>query len=570
MDSTSGGKLVVDSLVQRDVEYVFSISGGHINPIYLHLEHSPIQLLTTRHEQAAVFMAEAWGRMTRQPGVALVTAGPGFTNALSAVANAHLANSPLLLLAGVVGLGAEEKLDLQDMHQLPVIEPMVKKALVCHTTERIPEFVDIAWRTAASGRPGPVYLELPVDVLNREVDGVQLKRLHTRVDSRPADRVAAGALVDLLAEARRPVVIAGSGAYYADAGEELARFVETTGVPGFTSTLGRGLLPDTHPLCFESSLPVRPGASPAAGAGADLLILLGNRISLYYAFGDLFAEDVKIVQVDTAPEEIGRNRSVDLAIVSDVRELLREVNQRVASRGLSASLPDRFSEWVAFLRKQESEARAVAASSWESDAVPIHPMRLAAEVNAFLDRDDDVLVVDGGDTQVWMGMTRTVRRAGHYLDSGLYGCLGVGLPYAHAARLRLPGSRVCLITGDGSIGFNFMEFETALRKRLPVVTVISNDLGWGMVRHSQVVKLGRSIDEGSELGDVPYHKLVEALGGRGFAVDRPEDIRPALEEAFACGTVACINVMTDPEPVSPGSIALAMLGGYKLPESTTQ
>ena len=564
MGSTTGGKLVVDALSQRDVEYVFSISGGHINPIYLHLEHSPIQLLTTRHEQAAVFMAEAWGRMARRPGVALVTAGPGFTNTLSAVANAQLANSPLLLLAGVVGLDAEEKLDLQDMQQLPVIEPMVKKALVCHTTERIPELIDIAWRTAASGRPGPVYLELPVDVLNREVDEAPLKRLHTDVDGRPVDRAAAASLVDLLAEARRPVIIAGSGAYYSDAGEELACFVETTGVPAFTSTLGRGLLPDTHPLCFESSLPIRPGAGSAADAGADLLILLGNRISLFHAFGDLFDQDATIVQVDTAPEEIGRNRSVDLAVVSDVRELLRELNQVVTARGLAATLPDRFSEWGAFLRKKESEARALAAPSWESDNVPIHPMRLAAEVNAFLDRDDDVLVVDGGDTQVWMGMTRTVRRAGRYLDSGLYGCLGVGLPYAHAARLRLPDSRVCLVTGDGSIGFNFMEFETALRKQLPVVTVISNDLGWGMVRHSQVVKLGHSIDEGSEIGNVPYHKLVEALGGRGFAVDRPEDIRPALEEAFACGTTACVNVMTDPEPVSPGSIALAMLGGYKV------
>jgi len=570
MGSMTGGKLVVDALVRRGVEYVFSISGGHINPIYLHLESSPIELLTTRHEQAAVFMAEAWGRLTRRPGIALVTAGPGFTNTLSAVANAHLANSPLLLLAGVVGLGAEEKLDLQDMHQLPVIEPMVKKALVCHTTERIPEFVDIAWRTAASGRPGPVYLELPVDVLNREVDEALPKRLYTELDSRPVDRAAAASLVELLTEVRRPVVIAGSGAYYADAGEELARFVETTGVPAFTSTLGRGLLPDTHPLCFESSLPVRPGAGSAADAGADLLILLGNRISLYYAFGDLFDRAARIVQVDTAPEEIGRNRSVDLGVVSDVRELLREVNQLLSERGLAASLPDRFSEWAAFLRKQESEARALAAVSWESDAVPIHPMRLAAEVNSFLDRDDDMLVVDGGDTQVWMGMTRTVRRAGHYLDSGLYGCLGVGLPYAHAARLRLPESRVCLLTGDGSIGFNFMEFETALRKQLPVVTVICNDLGWGMVRHSQVVKLGRSIDEGSEIGNVPYHKLVEALGGRGFLVERPEDIRPTLEEAFACGTAACVNVMTDPAPVSPGSIALAMLGGYKLEETPTQ
>ncbi len=565
MDDVSGGKLVVEALEARGVERVFSVSGGHINPIYLHLESSPIELLTTRHEQAAVFMAEAFGRMTRRPGVALVTAGPGFTNALSAVANAHLANSPLLLISGVVGLGAEEKLDLQDMHQLPVVEPMVKKALVCHTTERIAEFVDIAWRVAMSGRPGPVYLELPIDVLGREVARASVRQTHTEVERHPVDVEGASELVDRIAAAERPVMIAGSGAWYADAGNALLRFVEMTGIPVFTSTLGRGLVPDTHPLCFESSLPVRPGAGSAADSGADLLVLLGNRISLYYAFGDLFAPDATIAQVDSEPEEIGRNRSVALPIVSDVRALVERCGERVARLGLGDRLRERFAPWVDFLEQKQSEARALTAPSWESEAVPIHPLRLMAEVDRFMERDDDVVVVDGGDTQVWMGMTRTVRRAGHYLDSGLYGCLGVGLPYAHAAKLHRPGSRVCLVTGDGSIGFNFMEFQTALRKDIPVVTVISNDSGWGMIRHSQVVKLGHSIDEGSEIGWVPYHDLVAALGGFGCEVDQPGDVAPALEAAFASGRPACVNVRTDPKPVSPGSIALAMIGGYAMP-----
>jgi acetolactate synthase-1/2/3 large subunit len=185
------------------------------------------------------------------------------------------------------------------------------------------------------------------------------------------------------------------------------------------------------------------------------------------------------------------------------------------------------------------------------------------EVDAFLDREDDLVVADGGDTTTWMGMTRTINRPGRYLDYGIFGCLAVGLPFANAAKLLHPDQRVCLVTGDGSLGFNFMEFETAIRKGLPIVVVINNDLGWGMIRHSQEIKIGRAIPEGTYIGRVDYHKMVEALGGLGFLVEKPEEIRPALEQAFASGRTACINVMTDPSVISPGSLALANLGGYK-------
>ena len=210
----------------------------------------------------------------------------------------------------------------------------------------------------------------------------------------------------------------------------------------------------------------------------------------------------------------------------------------------------------------DEEGKAPAKSDWESKNIPIHPLRLANEINRFMDREGDIVVADGGDTQVWMGITRTARNSGRYLDAGLYGCLGVGIPYANAAKLRYPDQRVCLIIGDGSVGFNFMEFETALRKKLPIVMVISNDLGWGMIRHSQELRIGHAIETGTYIGKVDYHKMIEALGGKGLYVEDPADIRPALEEAFAAGIATCINVMTDPTTVSPGSVALANLGGY--------
>jgi len=556
MGPVTSAQLAAEALIARKVGYIFTLSGGHITPLYKHLENSPVRLFDTRHEQAAVFMAEAYGRLTRRPGVAMVTAGPGFTNALSAVANAKMANSPLLLISGCAGVCKCEKLDLQDVPQAPVIAPMVKKAFVCHTAERVPEFVDLAYRTAAGGRPGPVYLELPVDVLARECPS-QVKLPHTEVSSHPVDLAAADRLLEMIQSAKRPMIVAGSGAWYAGAGSELVAFAEKTGIPTFTSGMGRGLIPDTHPLCFESAVGTRPGAILYAQSDADLIVLLGNRISLYYMFGDLFDTRTKIVQVDIAAEELGRNRSVELPVVSDIQGFLQYCNRRLDEPGRSAELTGKFAEWIEALRKNEGQSKNMMQAHWESEQTPIHAMRLAREIDHFLDREDDMVVADGGDTQVWMGMTRTMRRPGRYLESGLFGCLGVGLPYANAAKLLNPDSRVCLMTGDGSVGFNFMEFETAIRKGLPIVVAISNDLGWGMIRHSQQLKLGRAIETGTHIGNVPYHRLVEALGGRGFLVERPEQIRPALEEAFAAGVPACINVMTDPDTISPGSIALA-------------
>jgi len=564
MEQMIGGRLAAEALIERGVEYVFTISGGHITPIYQFLENSPVRLFDTRHEQAAVFMAEAYGRLMRRPGVAMVTAGPGFTNALSAVANARLANSPLVLISGSVGLESIEKLDLQDMRQAPVIEPIVKRAFVCHSPQRIPEFVDLAFRNAVSGRPGPVYLELPVDVLNAGVDPGKVRKVNTTCcDSHPVDLESAAKIIGMIRNAKKPLVIAGSGSWYSGAADELVRFVENTGIPALTSCQGRGAIPDTHPLCFESSLAIRPGAALVANTSADLVIFLGSRMNLYYIFGDVFNQAARIVQVDLEPEEMGRNRTVDLAVISDVKALLKECNRLIQAAGISEGLKSSFKGWVDSLIAADRDSKDQTKPLWESDAVPIHALRAAHEINTFMDKSDDIVVADGGDAQVWMGMTRTVRRPGTYLDSNLYGCLGVGLPYANAAQLTHPGKRVCLFCGDGSIGFNFMEFETAIRKKLPIVAVISNDLGWGMIRHSQQLRLGHPIREGTEIGYVPYHRLVEALGGFGIEVRNPGDIRPALEAAFASGRTACINVMTDPDTISPGSIALANLGSYK-------
>ncbi|WDP91337.1 MAG: thiamine pyrophosphate-binding protein [Desulfobacter sp.] len=561
METITGAELTAKALIDRKIDYIFSLSGGHITPIYQYLEGSDIKIYDTRHEQSALFMAEAYGKMTRRAGVAMVTAGPGFTNALTGVASAHFSNTPLVLIAGCVGLDNKERLDLQDMPQADVIRPMVKKALVCMKAERVNEYVDMAFRIAESGRPGPVYLEFPIDVLNTPVDPAAVRKTATTVVSNPADPDKAKALLDMLSESKNPLVIAGTGAWQAHAEEELKTFIEATGIPLFTNLSGRGILSDEHPLCFEGALAIRPGAGFAAYIETDLVVVLGTRISLYYLFGDIFNPEAKIAQVDIQPDEIGRNRTVDLPVVSDIKGFLSACNDHLETG--YKQFKDQFTPWVEKLNKAHEDGKALSQNDWASENLPVHPMRLAQEVNQFMDGEDDIVIADGGDTTTWLGMTRTMKKAGAYLDYGIFGSLAVGLPYANTAKLLNPDKRVCLMTGDGSVGFNFMEFETAIRKNNPIVVVISNDLGWGMIRHSQEIRIGHAIEDGTYIGRVDYHKMVEAIGGKGYLVEDPKDIRPALEDAFASGKVCCINVMTDPTTVSPASMALANVGAYK-------
>jgi len=561
METITGAELAAKALIDRKIDYIFSLSGGHITPLYQYLEGSEVKIYDTRHEQSALFMAEAYGKMTRKAGVAMVTAGPGFTNALTGVASAHFSNTPLVLIAGCVGLDNKERLDLQDMPQAEVIRPMVKKALVCMKAERINEYVDMAFRIAESGRPGPVYLEFPIDILNAPVDKAAVRMTNTVVASNPSDPQKAQALLEMIKKAKNPLVIAGTGAWQSKAEEELKTFIESTNIPLFTSLSGRGILSDEHPLCFEGALAIRPGGGFAAYIETDLVIILGTRISLYYLFGDIFNPEAKIVQVDIQPDEIGRNRSVDLPVVSDIKGFLSQCNKLLAND--DKNLKKQFNPWIEKLNTAHNDGKAIASNDWESDNIPIHPMRLAQEINQFMDREDDIVVADGGDTTTWLGMTRTLKKPGTYLDYGIFGSLAVGLPYANAAKVLNPDKRVCLMTGDGSVGFNFMEFETAIRKNLPIVVVISNDLGWGMIRHSQEIRIGHAIEDGTYIGKVDYHKMVEAIGGKGFLVEDPKDIQPALKEAFASGKVCCINVMADPTTVSPASMALANIGAYK-------
>jgi acetolactate synthase-1/2/3 large subunit len=555
-----GWNLITDSFLERGVEYIFSVPGESITAVQCAVENTSIKIITARHEQAAAFMAEAYGRMTRKPGIILVTFGPGFTNTISAIVNARLSNSPVILISGAHGNKSPEKLGLQDMRQEPLIEATVKKSLICRKAERIPEYIDMAFRYATHGRPGPVFLELPTDVLNATVNINEVAQFKTVVSSRPVDALEVQAMMELIKKSKKPIVMAGSGTYYSDAGKELTEFIEKAGIPLFTVKFARGIVSDLHPMCFESSVAVRPGCSALALTASDCVILLGNRLCMYAVCGAWFNKEAKIIQVDIEPEEMGRNRSIDLAICSDIKMLLREANKLIDKEDCGASLRNQFAGWVQELRENEKTSKEMGKFDTDSSRIPINSGRLAREIDDFLDKEDDIVIADGGDSQSWILTTRTCRKAWNVMDSGLYGCLGVGIPYALAAKLVNPKRRVLLFIGDGSMGFNFMEVETSIRKKLPIVIVVNNNNIWGMTANSMKSAFKHFVPGTVEIGFVPYHEAVAALGGKGILVTKPEEIQPALKEAFASGKTTCINVVTDPEIMGPGSVALAMLG----------
>lgn len=568
MRAANGGEAAARALIDLGVEVVFTLTGGHLNHIHQVLEKSSVRLIDTRHEQAATFMADAWARMRAQPGVVMLTAGPGFTNCISPLQQAATNCTPLLVIAGASGTDYRDKLDLQDARQVDIARPIVKEAYVCTEVGRVAEYVETAYRQTMAGRPGPVFLELPCDILGTPMPGGECPWHKTIIDSHPVDIRGVEATIELLRKARRPIVVAGSGAGYARAGEALRNFVEKSGIPVFTCNMGRGLVSDLHPLSFGLAGPHRPLTAQMAYAKTDLALILGNRISLNHYFGAAYNKEAKLVQVDICAEELGRNRAIDVAVMSDVRAFLELAGEMLETRGLATGGPDalapRYAAWVEELREEKKRCAEAMRPMQESDAVPIHPQRLVREVDDFMDRDGDVVLADGGDTLTWVHIGRTVRSPYRILDHGQFWCIGGGIADAVAARLVYPESRVMLVTGDGSFGFNFMEVTTALRKKMELVIVVANDQSWGMIRHSQQLRLGYTLDSVTWIGPTPYDKMVEAAGGKGFFVERPEDIRPALEAAFAAHTVACVNVMVDPTVISPASIALGQLGAYKI------
>jgi acetolactate synthase-1/2/3 large subunit len=544
----TGGQLVARMLKKEGVRCVFTLSGLHVAPIYAGCVEEGIQVIDMRHEQAAAHAADAYARITRGVGVAVVTAGPGVTDALTGVANANAANSPLILLGGAAPIFNQSRGSLQEMEQVDLFHRISKWSDRVPTPDLVPLYLSKAARVALSGRPGPVFLELAWDVLCNGVEESPLPERY-RTDARVwPDPAKVDQAMALLQSAERPAMIAGSSVYWDGAWDELRRFAELSQVPIYVSGAARGCLPPDHPQFFQHT-------RKEALSGADLVFVIGTPFDfrLNYGAEPTFSAHSKIVQVDLDGTEIGRNRGVEVGIVADSYGALKAFAD-AAPRGKRQA-------YLASLRENEKK-KARELERWSrSDDVPIHHYRLAREISEVANSAglDSMFIADGGN---WVAMAAKVielRSPGRWLDPGPLGCLGVGAPFAVASKLLHPKRTVWIVQGDGSFGLNGMDFDTAVRFGLPMVCVVGNDAAWGQIRIPQVQMFGEEKSPATLLAPTRYDKVVEALGGYGEHVTEPKQIRPALERALSRQTVACVNVTLDPDaPVKAGAMGYAV------------
>lgn len=535
-ESLHGGQLIAKELANHDIDAVFTLTGGHISAIYDGCLREGIRVIDVRHEQAAAHAADAYGRLTHRPGIAAVTAGPGVTDAVTGVTNALYANSPMLVLGGRNPLGLEGMGALQDAPQVELLRPVTKRAELALETHRMREFVAYCLRDALAPRMGPTYLDVPMDVLMTPVDEAQVEVPSGQffTDAPGADPDAVARAADLLASAEHPVILSGSGTYWAKAWDELDQLARLTRIPVYVNSMSRGILPSDHPYLFTAT-------RSRATRRADVILALGIDFDfrLGYGRGERYLDDVKVVHVDPEAGRIGHNRSVELGIVADIRAFLEALLEHEGKLGRAEDAP--YLEELRGEEQQRTERRMEAA---QSDQTPIHPLRFALEVSRWIDREH-IVIGDGGDIVAHTAGFVLVDQPGHWMDPGPFGCLGVGAPFAMAAKHVHPDKPVLVVYGDGSFGFNGFEYESAVRQDLPFVGVIGNDGAWGEMKafHERVYPDSMVAQDLSQ--DTAYETVVEGLGGYGERVERPDDIGPALDRAAESGVPAVVNVILD-------------------------
>jgi acetolactate synthase-1/2/3 large subunit len=533
--SVHGGKLAARALKEAGVEVVFTLSGGHIMPLYDGCIDEGIKIVDVRHEQAAVHAADAWARCNPgRIGVAAITAGPGVTDGVTGIANAWRANSPILVFGGQGPFANLRRGSLQEMDHLGVVRPITKYCDAIYQTHRIPEYVELAIRHAVSGIPGPAFLEIPMDVFMGQAEWEQapVPPIRTEPPRVSPDRAAVREALALLKQSSKPLLMAGTSVKWSRAAEAMNRFIGETHIPTYTNGMGRGSVPPDAPEFLNRS-------RREAMKQIDLIVLAGALLDFRLAFGRTIPATAKIVQLEMDATLIGMNRAADVGLVGNLTCSFELLLEEMKNGGTRLD----WSAWRDELRAIEVAAERKVEAALSSDEVPIDPQRMCREVRDWLETLDDPIVIgDGGDIVATAAKILPVKREGAWMDPGPLGTLGVGMPFALAAKLSHPDRPVVIVYGDGSFGFNGMEYDTAVRFGLPVVGIVGNDGAWGQMMRPQGAVYGWDRLEAVLLRRTRYDQVVEALGGFGAHVTEPGQIRPALERALASGKPALVNV----------------------------
>jgi acetolactate synthase-1/2/3 large subunit len=532
-----GGDLALATLRAWGVTEMFTLSGGHVFPIYDAAHKSGFGIYDVRHEQSAVFAAEAVAKLQRRPGLAVLTAGPGVTNGISGLTSAFFNASPVLVLGGRAPAFRWGSGSLQEIDHVPLVTPVTKYAATVTGTDAIPAEVAGALTAALTAHRGPAFLDLPLEVLFSSEDVAAPAAPDVPVVEADPDHVAKAAA--LLAAAERPVIIAGSDVWAGDAIDALRAAAEALRIPVFTNGMGRGALPPSHPLAFAKAR--RPALKEA-----DVVAVIGTPLDFRLGFGDF--GDAQVVHVVDAPSQRATHVTPAAAPAGDLRLILTAFADFT---GTATSHAD----WISTLRDAEDKARSRETEALEADTDPIKPGRVYGELRKVLDRDA-VTIGDGGDFVSYAGKYLEPAVPGSWLDPGPYGCLGTGMGYAMGARVTYPDRQICVLMGDGASGFSLMDVESLARQDLPVVIVVGNNGIWGLEKHPMKMMYGYDVAADLQPG-LRYDDVVKALGGAGETVEKPGDLGPALRRAFDAGVPYLVNVLTDPEDVYPRSSNLA-------------
>jgi acetolactate synthase-1/2/3 large subunit len=533
----SGAELFVEAVARLGIDTIFTLVGDHLNEVLAVAARRGIRILDMRHESGVTHAADAWARIHRKPALALVTGGPGHTNSLTGMATANLAGSPLIAVSGSRPSTLAGRQAFQDIDQVAMARPVVKWAAEVPDAAQIPSYLERAYAIADSGRKGAVHLTIPVDLFTAGVGGTgfptwpTLDRPKGLSYSDDIDRA-----IGLLRAAERPVLIAGSGVWWARAEEALRRFIELTQIPLYTITMGRGTVSDDHPLVMGYADPALNYAVHTAFREADLFLIVGKRIDYRLAMGGarLFPPQARFIQIDIHPQELGLNRQLDAAICADARLAL----EALADAAGPQPWPRR--PWLERLRALRRDWEATLAQAASDAASPMHPAALCRELSEALPRD--VLYSwDGGDFVHWGRALLPAREPGGWLRLGPLGAIGSSLPNGLALQLAHPRRPVAVITGDGALGFYIAEMDTAVRHKLPIVVIVGNDAGWGLERELQSFAYG-GVTVACELQSTPYDVIMKGFGGGGETIERLEQVRPAVQRAFASGVPYCLNV----------------------------